>query len=668
MGCGRQWRRNRRPPTDRRRRAGDRPVPLRHGRPLGRDGLAGGRLLVQPRRELRRFRRRGGERLRSADAVNRLSGPVAGLISERYRLGALLGTGGSASVFAAVDTRSGETIALKILHPVLSSSPRLREAFFREARAAAGVRHPNIVAVLDVGVHDDAAEPLAWIALDLAPGESLAEHVGRTGPLPVPDALTVALAVLQALAAAHAAGLIHRDVSPANIMIAPGGDGRLDIAGVRLLDFGLADAAGRAAVGSDVLGSEPADGHDPDADEDRPVGVLGSVNYLSPEQAAGVPVDERGDLYQLGGVLYFALTGEAPYVRDTVAAVMRAHALAPPPVPSVARAGIPRGVDRIVVRALLKHREDRFTSAAEMRNAILALTPPAPADTGIGDDRTRRFDRLVDGLPHAVTDPGPTTVLPRTAQRPPGGATAGSATGSAAGSPSVPRPGRQRPGGGRAAGWVALVLVAGVIAAGWVAAAGGSARSFVAVSSTPSATAAEVSTDMSTAPPAPVEAPSPSVQVPELTIMPLGEARAALEAAGLRLGSLTPADSVRTGDTVLALEPGPGSWLNAGDTVDLVVASGSNSVPATVGLASAEAVAALQNAGFVAVVETRIDGATVPGTVLASHPDPAAVLRLGTSVTITVAAAAPVHPTATPSSSPGPSTTPTNSAPPAPSP
>ncbi|WP_241993292.1 protein kinase [Cryobacterium sp. TMB1-7] len=171
--------------------------------------------------------------------MNRLSGPVAGLISERYRLGALLGTGGSASVFAAVDTRSGDTIALKILHPVLSSSPRLREAFFREARAAASVRHPNIVAVLDVGVHDDAAEPLAWIALDLAPGESLAEHVGRTGPLPVPDALTVALAVLQALAAAHAAGLIHRDVSPANIMIAPGGDGRLDIAGVRLLDFGL---------------------------------------------------------------------------------------------------------------------------------------------------------------------------------------------------------------------------------------------------------------------------------------------------------------------------------------------------------------------------------------------------------------------------------------------
>ena len=121
-------------------------------------------------------------------------------------------------VFSAIDIRSGEAIALKVLHPELSRTPRLREAFFREARAAAGIRHPNIVAVRDVGVHDAEREPLAWIALELAPGETLAEHVGQNGPLSVVDALTLANAVLRGLAATHDAGLIHRDVSPANIM------------------------------------------------------------------------------------------------------------------------------------------------------------------------------------------------------------------------------------------------------------------------------------------------------------------------------------------------------------------------------------------------------------------------------------------------------------------
>ena len=572
---------------------------------------------------------------------------MSGLISGRYRLGALLGTGGSSSVFAAVDTRSGDSLALKILHPELSLSPRLRDAFFREARAAGRVRHPNIVAVQDVGVHDDAEEPQAWIALDLASGTTLAEHVGQAGPLPVQDALTVGLAVLQALVAAHGAGLIHRDISPANIMVDPAEDGSLHSAGIRLLDFGLADAAGRAALGSDVLGSEPADGA-------GPVGVLGSVNYMSPEQAAGVPVDERGDLYQLGGVLYFALTGRPPFARESAAAVMRAHALTPPPVPSVVRAGIPRGVDRIVVRALLKHPDDRFESADQMRLAILALAAPAPAATDPGDDHTRRFDSRID-VP--VTDSARTTVLLRSPQAAPRYAQVGS--------PAPLRAGR-RQGAARPGPWVALVLIIGVVAAGWAAAASDAGGSVVAVSSTPAP--AQTPTETPAPPPTPVEAPADSVQVPELTMMSLGEARAALESAGLRLGGLTTRDSVRAGDTVLALEPGAGSWLTDGDAVNVVVASGSNSVPDTVGLTSAEGVAALQNAGFVTVVESRSEASTEPGIVLTSQPGQAAVLRLGTSVTLVVAGELAALPPSTPTPSPGPTTTPGATAPPAPAP
>ena len=334
-----------------------------------------------------------------------------GLISGRYRLGELLGTGGSASAFAAVDTRSESgtgteaSVALKILHPHLSRSEQSREAFFAEARAAAVLRHPNIVAVLGVGVHDAAQEPLAWIALDLAPGVSLAEHVEKHGALAVGAALTVAAGVLLALNAAHRNGLIHRDVSPANIMVEPAADGTILVTGVRLLDFGLADAAGRPVLGTDVLRSPPERG----AAATREVGVLGSANYMSPEQARGRTVDERGDIYQLGGVLYFALTARPPFLRDSTSAVLQAHVQSPPPVPSVLRPGIPREVDRIVVKALLKDPASRYRSALEMGEAIAAVLPGGPLSAGpAGDDRTRVLD----------ADLARTTVLARTTMRP----------------------------------------------------------------------------------------------------------------------------------------------------------------------------------------------------------------------------------------------------------
>jgi eukaryotic-like serine/threonine-protein kinase len=203
-----------------------------------------------------------------------------GLVSGRYRLGELLGTGGSASVFTALDIETDTVVALKILHPHLSDPVQTREAFFAEARAAAVLRHPNIVAVLGVGVHDPGEEPLAWIALDLAPGVSLAEHVEKHGALGVDDALTLAAGVLLALEAAHAVGLIHRDISPANVMVDVRPDSKLAVGAVRLLDFGLADAAGRPALGTDLLRSSAVHGDT----ATRPVGVLGSVNYMSPEQ------------------------------------------------------------------------------------------------------------------------------------------------------------------------------------------------------------------------------------------------------------------------------------------------------------------------------------------------------------------------------------------------
>ncbi|WP_157416762.1 serine/threonine-protein kinase, partial [Agromyces allii] len=308
----------------------------------------------------------------------------SGLVSGRYRLGELLGSGGSASAFAAVDVETGERVALKVLHPHLSEAPAARDAFLAEARRMQSLRHPNIAGVLDVGVHDGSGDPIAWIALELAGGMSLSEHVERHGPLPVAEALSVADGVLRALEAAHADGLIHRDVSPANVMVAVDAHGRLGADGVRLLDFGLADAAGRAAVGDDILRSETAhdDAREPGPADGGPAGVIGNVAYMSPEQLRGEPVDERGDLYQVGGLLHFALTGRAPFPRTTPGATMRAHLGSPPPVPSVLDSRIPRDVDRIVVRAMLKDPADRFADAAAMRSAVEAAIPGAVGAAG----------------------------------------------------------------------------------------------------------------------------------------------------------------------------------------------------------------------------------------------------------------------------------------------
>ncbi|WP_153001510.1 serine/threonine-protein kinase, partial [Microbacterium testaceum] len=186
------------------------------------------------------------------------------------------------------------------------------------------------------------------------------------GVLSPAEVVDVGSDVLSGLAAAHRAELIHRDVSPANVLV------RLVDGGLRatLLDFGLADAAGRTAHGDDVLRSSVTA---------ATAGVVGNAHFASPEQLSGSAVGPAGDLYQVGGLLYFALTGRAPFESGDRAAVVRGHLNAPPPVPSVRRRGIPQAIDRVVVRALLKDPSLRYTDADEMRRALLAaLSPDAP--------------------------------------------------------------------------------------------------------------------------------------------------------------------------------------------------------------------------------------------------------------------------------------------------
>ena len=587
---------------------------------------------------------------------------VDGLIAGRFRLGDLLGTGGSASVFSAVEVATGVPVALKILHPHLSESVQSRASFFAEARAAAAVQHRNVIAVLGVGGDSAAGEdvdvPQAWIALALVPGMSLAELVERTGALPVSAALAVARGVLQALVAAHSVGLVHRDVSPANIMVVPEADGSLSADRVVLLDFGLANAAGHTALaGGAAVAYAAVSG----IAKEQPLGVLGTVNYLSPEQARGMAVDERGDVYQMGGVLYFALTGHPPFSRPSVAAVLRAHAQAPPPVPSVVRSGVSRTLDGIVVKALLKDRTSRFQSAADMLSAIALLSAPIDCNP---NGRTRILNR-----PGYENGDRNTVVLVR--QTP---VTAAADRDIAPGTGALARRGRRRPG---FAGWLAFLLVASSVAGGWALAAQGQGQPPNPVSSTPAVSSgAEQPAEQPVEEPvehavAPVAALVPSAQsaalvpIPQLVALTLDAARAALETAGLRVGTLTIENSPNPGNTVLALSPAAGTRVDSGGVVDLTVASGANLVPSIRARSRDEAVRVLEDAGFTTQPDSRAHETLPAGTVVASEPGTGIVLRLGAAVTVVVSTGpAQVHtavptpiPTQTQTQTPSPAAT-----------
>lgn len=570
---------------------------------------------------------------RSGDG--RPGGLSDGLVAGRFRLGELLGSGGSASVFAALDTRTGDEIALKVLHPHLAGRDLARAAFVDEARRASSVRHPNVAAVLDAGLDGDAGsgdrEPLAWIALERAHGESLGELVGRRGGLPLADALAIADAVLAALASVHAAGLVHRDVSPSNVLVVSGSDGSVDPAGVRLIDFGVADLEGAAALASDELLAAHATGR---------TGVLGNADYVSPEQASGAPVDARGDIYQAGALLYFALVGEPPFRRPTADQTLRAHLEQPPPVASVLRRDLPRAVDRLIVRALLKAPAERFASADDMRAALAAARPSpaiAPAPTrsvpavrGAAARRTTQVTRVLGGA--TVPPPG----------HPPRGADV------------APGPGSRRSPGAWIAGTVLALMVATVAIVAYAAPGPGTAapRPSVPASAPPSE-----------APPPP-SAPATvvtTVPLPPLVGLTLDEARIAVETAGLVVGEVTTEDSPQRSGTVLSSAPEVGVRVAHGERVSLAVASGYNEVPAVRGLTRDQAFAALVEAGFAPTVSLREVPGLAAGDVLGSEPGAGSAVWVGSIVAVTITSASSVTPAPTPepTGTPTPGGTPT---------
>lgn len=262
------------------------------------------------------------------------------VLNGRYALLERIGTGGMADVYRAQDLRLRREVAVKVLRP-LDGDPSFATRFRREARHAASVQHPNVAAIYDVGEGGEDR----YIVMELIRGETLKELIRRRGPLSEDEALTIAERVARGLGAAHARGLVHRDLKPQNVLI--GADGR-----PRIVDFGIARAAGATALTNTAA-------------------VIGTAHYFSPEQASGKVADQRSDLYSLGVLLFELLTGRPPFDGTNPVEIAMRHVRDAPPRPSAWRPGLRRATDDVVLRALEKDPDRRYGSAALMAAALL---------------------------------------------------------------------------------------------------------------------------------------------------------------------------------------------------------------------------------------------------------------------------------------------------------
>ncbi len=279
---------------------------------------------------------------------------IAGdVVAKRYELEQLVGSGGMSSVFRAHDRVLERTVALKMLHERLTTHQDVVDRFSREAKLVAGLSHHNIVAVIDRG--DDGGSP--FIVFEYVAGENLKQLVGRDGPLPVARVLELGIEITRALAFAHDKGFVHRDVKPQNVLL----DGKGE---AKVTDFGIARPI-EAREGETQTGT-----------------VLGTCDYISPEQAQGQHVDELTDVYSLGVVLFELLTGEVPFSGENFVAIAMQHINAPPPPVSLKRPEVPRRVEAAVERALAKDPAARFQTMA----AFEAELEGCLADLRDGDD------------------------------------------------------------------------------------------------------------------------------------------------------------------------------------------------------------------------------------------------------------------------------------------
>lgn len=621
------------------------------------------------------------------------------VLSGRYELGTLVGRGGMADVYKGTDTRLGRTVAVKLLRPDLARDPQFQARFKREAQSVAALNHPSIVAIFDTGehaVHDGSEDSVRvpYIVMEYVDGKTIRDLI-RAKDVSIAQAIDYCLGVLSALEYSHKAGIVHRDIKPANVMYCPRDNS------IKVMDFGIARAMA-----------------DSSATMTQTQAVVGTAQYLSPEQARGETVDARSDLYSAACLLYEMLTYRPPFVGDSPVSVAYQHVREIPEPPSSLNPQVTPALDTVLAKALQKNRADRFQDAAAFRRALRAAqagipVPPVPASEAQTDPNdhvpapeappTEAFalsgPAFLDGPPTSrvaasreyaddagTTVSGPPPVSHEAAEAMPLGLP-----------PERARTARQD---SRRRTWIATLVVFTllVLAGGglWVYNIVNRPEPAVAMVKIPTVAAmtesealqelynadlrpkiartqsdtvkkgVAIGTDpasgTSLEPGSEVilnisEGPS-AVKIPaNLPGMTEAGARDLLREVGLSgAPSTTTANSATVpAGIVITTTPAPGQSVGVGTTVELVVSTGKVALPELRGRTKAEAEAALKELGLVAKVTEAANAQVEPGRVTDQSAPVNTLVEQGSTVTLVVAKAPPPSPKPTPTPTPSPS-------------
>ncbi|MFP5347606.1 MAG: Stk1 family PASTA domain-containing Ser/Thr kinase [Actinomycetes bacterium] len=629
--------------------------------------------------------------------MNPAEGRPRRTLAQRYEVGDVLGRGGMATVHRGRDSRLGRQVAIKMLRPDLARDPAFHARFRREAQSAAALNHPSIVAVYDSG--EDVAsgaggadERTPFIVMEYVEGRTLRDILRSPGattahlaagpdqptqvseppspvdtggqplarPMEVGEAVKLTAGVLSALEYSHHAGIVHRDIKPANVMVTRNGD-------VKVMDFGIARAV---ADSSATMTATQA--------------VIGTAQYLSPEQAQGEQVDARSDLYSTGCLLYELLTGRPPFVGDSPVSIAYQHVREVPKPPSLLNPKVPEALDRVVLKALAKDRAQRYQDARSFRSDLLAAMAGRPVTAPVVGAAAATATHVLPPVGAVTTPVGAYT---------PAGGDVGATT--AFGRVDDAEAGRS----GRAAGYLGLTIAVLVVLAlvgfgmwqllgrtaagadvqvpGVVGLDRAAAKSAIEGAGLTYAEGNPVNDDaqpnsvVSQNPTANTKVPEKSrvtvvlslgpseIDVPDTTGMTEAAARAAIEGAGLVVGNVTQSDSPDAPrDTVMSTKPSARTQVSKGTSVDVVLSTGQVALPDLTGQTTQQARRTLLDLGLELQLTYQASDAQ-PDTVVSQDPAPGKVPQ-GSTVSVVAAQAAPTGTETTPAPTGGtPSSEPT---------